>query len=70
MDLVVPGLCTSLRKEVRRAGGVKGLPGMPACHTKAKLIPGETSSTLKSLVAYTTLEKKKKKKTFKRILAK
>lgn len=69
MDLVVPGLCTSLRKEVRRAGGVKGLPGMPACHTKAKLIPGETSSTLKSLVAYTTLEKKKKK-TFKRILAK
>lgn len=36
---------------------VKGSPGMPACHTEAKLIPGEANSTLKSLVAYTTLKK-------------
>lgn len=50
--------------------GIKGSPGMPAGPTEAKLIPGETSSTLKSLVAYTTFKKEKKKKTFKRILAK
>ena len=32
---------------------VKG-PGLPACCTRTKLIPGETSSTLKSLVADTS----------------
>lgn len=34
---------------------VKGLPGIACMLHEAKLIPGGTSSTLKSLVAYSTL---------------